>query len=175
MNFHKKQQGQGFTLIELMVAVSIFSIIMVMSMGAVFSIVEANRKSRSLKSAMNNLNLVVETISRNVKFGTNWSVQTNGITFQDRFTLPNRALQTVSYRHNATNGSIERSISGAQFESITSPEININRFNLTVQGVPSGDGLQPFVILQVGGIAGTRASNQTTFDLQSAISQRELE
>lgn len=179
----------GFTLIELMVSISIFAVVMVMSMGAVFAIVDANRKSRSLKSAMNNLNLAIETISRNVKFGTNWKCDgassdcANGssITFNDRFTL-NGVLQIVSYRFITVGGigQIERNISGGpndtggNYELLTSPEINITDFKLSTSGIGSDD-KQPFMILKINGVVGTKVSSQTSFDLQSAVSQRELE
>lgn len=182
-------KNKGFTLIEMMVAISIFSIIMVMSMGAVISIMDANRKSRSLKSAMNNLNLAVETMSRNVKFGTRWTcndleascVGGVRIMFQDRFTL-NGTLQTVTYQfvENGGLGRIERKIVGGpndtnnQFESLTSPEIDINSFSLDVSGV-GNDNKQPFLIMKVRGVVGVKASNQTQFDLQTAVSQREPE
>lgn len=181
---HRKKIG--FTLIELMVSLSIFSIIMVISMGAVLSIVEANRKSRSLTLSMNNLNLVVETMARNIKFGTNWvlssctgGVNCTEVTFDDRFTLPAQALQKVSYRLSLSGTSMERRITlgpnaTADYETITAPEITIQNFSLTPRGV-GNDNKQPLLILTVRGVVGTKVSNQTSFDLQSAVSQRELE
>lgn len=184
-----KLKEHGFTLIELMVSISIFAVVMVMSMGAVFSIVDANRKSRSLKSAMNNLNLAIETISRNVKFGTNWKCDGiasdcssgSSITFNDRFTL-NGVLQIVTYRFISVGGigQIERNISGGpndtggNYELLTSPEINITDFKLSTSGI-GFDSKQPFMILKINGVVGTKVSSKTSFDLQSAVSQRELE
>ena len=43
---------KGFTLIELMVSITIFSIVMLISVGALLSIIDANRKDQSLKSVM---------------------------------------------------------------------------------------------------------------------------
>lgn len=184
----RKLSKLGFTLIELMVSVSIFSIIMVMSMGAIISIVDANRKSRSLKSAMNNLNLAVDTMSRNVKFGTNWKCDDissdctdgNEITFDDRFTL-NGVLQTVSYKFEVVNGigRIERDIDGGPndsggYEPLTSPEIDIDDFSLDISGIGT-DNKQPFMVLKIGGVAGEKLSSQTNFSLQTAVSQRQLE
>jgi len=182
----KTSTKKGFTLIELMVSISIFSIIMVMSMGAVVSILEANRKSRSLKSSMNNLNLVIETISRNVKFGTNWicgagtssanCVDGTEISFDDRFTLVDTSgqpiLQRVSYRLN--DAQIERKIDVGIYESITSKEIEITDFKFTVDGI-GPDQAQPFATVRVRGVVGGTKASKTEFDLQTAMSQRELE
>ena len=58
----KSKLNRGFTLIELMTAVSIFVVVMTISMGAILNIFDANRKARTLKTVLNNLNLVVERI-----------------------------------------------------------------------------------------------------------------
>jgi prepilin-type N-terminal cleavage/methylation domain-containing protein len=60
----------GFTLIEMMVAVSIFSIVMLIATGSMLSIIDANRKAQSVKAVVNNLNFTVENISRNLRVGT---------------------------------------------------------------------------------------------------------
>lgn len=65
-----KHKNSGFTLIEMMVSVTIFSIVMLVSVASILAIVEANRKAQSLKSIVNNLNFTMETISRNVRVGT---------------------------------------------------------------------------------------------------------
>ena len=69
---------KGFTLIEIMTSVSVFAIIMVISMGAILGIFEANRKSRTLKAIMNNLNLAVESMSKEMRFGTNYHCGESG-------------------------------------------------------------------------------------------------
>ena len=49
----------GFTLVELMVSVSLFAIVMVISMGSVVSVFDANKKSQSLRTVMDNLNSTI--------------------------------------------------------------------------------------------------------------------
>ena len=68
----------GFTLIELLVSVSIFSIVMLVSTGAVFSIVEANKKAHTLKSVMTNLNFTLESMVRDVRVGSQFSCGAGG-------------------------------------------------------------------------------------------------
>src|SRR3990167_9012172 len=63
---------KGFTLIELMVAISIFIVVMTISMGSILNVFDANRKSRSLKTVLNNLNLAVESMSKEMRFGKNY-------------------------------------------------------------------------------------------------------
>lgn len=62
----------GFSLIEMMVAVSVFSVIMLISATSILAIVNANRKAQALKSVINNLTFAMETMTRNIRVGTNF-------------------------------------------------------------------------------------------------------
>ena len=68
---NNKKMG-GFTLIEMMVSIALFAIVMVMSMGAILSIVAANKKAQALNSVMTNLNFAVDSMSRDIKTGYNY-------------------------------------------------------------------------------------------------------
>lgn len=63
---------RGFTLIELMVSVTIFIIVMVISLGSLLSISSAERKAEAFKSVMNNLSFALESMSRTVRTGINY-------------------------------------------------------------------------------------------------------
>ncbi len=60
---------RAFTLIEMMVSVSIFLIVMVISLGAVLSIVDGNKKVQAINSVSNNLNTAIESMVRDIKTG----------------------------------------------------------------------------------------------------------
>ena len=66
------QEG-GFTLIELMVSISIFLIVMVICLGAVLAIVDGNKKAQSINSVSNNLNSAIESMVRDIKTGFGYS------------------------------------------------------------------------------------------------------
>lgn len=66
---------RGFTLVEMIVALGIFAVVALVAVGALGRIVDANRKSQSLKSAINNLNFALESISREVRVGTAYNCQ----------------------------------------------------------------------------------------------------
>ena len=68
---------KGFTLIEVLVSVSIFSIVMLVATGAVFSIVEANKKTHTLKSVMTNLNFALESMARDMRVGFRYACTSN--------------------------------------------------------------------------------------------------
>ena len=68
---------KGFTLIELLVSVAIFTIVMVIGLGALLSMSAADRKAQSLQSVINNLNFALDSMSRSIRTGTNYECITN--------------------------------------------------------------------------------------------------
>ncbi|MFA6227249.1 MAG: type II secretion system protein [Candidatus Paceibacterota bacterium] len=62
----------GFTLVEMLVAIAVFMIVMTVAVGSLVSIVDANRKSQAIKTVINNVNLAIESISKNMRIGTRY-------------------------------------------------------------------------------------------------------
>src|SRR3989338_5348699 len=63
---------RGFTLIEMIVAVALFAVVMLVSVGALLSLVGANRKAQALQSVMNNLNIALDGMVRSIRMGTSY-------------------------------------------------------------------------------------------------------
>ncbi len=66
---NRKNQS-GFLLVELIVSVFIFGIVMSISVGALVMALDANKKTQSLKSVLNNLNVVLDTMTKSLATGT---------------------------------------------------------------------------------------------------------
>lgn len=60
---------RGFTLIELMVSMGIFSIIMLLASVAYISLIFASKEVRSSTSAMDNLSMAVSSMARDIRTG----------------------------------------------------------------------------------------------------------
>lgn len=178
LNSHK-----GFTLIEMVVAVSLFTVVMLSSMGAIISMIDANRKAQSLRIVMDNLNFAVENITRTMRVGVDYHCGVLG-----DYNTPRDCAQDgdsfIAFKDSdnqllifqLNDGQIERSEDGgATYLSITSPEINIQELRFFVLGSENSDQLQPRVLMIVRGTAGTVQKTQTTFNLQTTISQRLLD
>lgn len=181
-----------------MVSITIFSIVMLVSIGALLSIIDANRKAQSLKSVMNNLNFALENMSRNIRVGTNYHCKsydgiippavpsnitdTNDCSGEDGGVLfafegskgdRNNSGDQIVYRLNGTRleGSTD---SGGTFTAITAPEVNITNFKFyTIGSAPltAGNTIQPRVVMTIQGTAGTGV-NRTEFNVQASVSQR---
>jgi prepilin-type N-terminal cleavage/methylation domain-containing protein len=188
----KTRTTGGFSLIEMLVAVAIFSIVMMVAVGALLMMVDANRKAQGLKSAINNVNFALESMSRNIRFGTNYHCTnglgapaslsnplncTNGaniVAFEAYDGDPDNYTDQVVYRYN--NFAIERSVNaGGTFIPITAPEVSIDHFQFYVTGAPDSDTLQPRVLMVIRGHIGNTPKTRTEFNLQTTVSQRILD
>ncbi len=175
---------KGFTLIEVITALSIFAVIMTISMGSIVGIFDANRKSESLKTVLDNLNFTIESMSREIRFGKNYFC-TNGFLLGTTRSCPGGDIQirfidqnnnTVSYSLAGT--SIQKSSSNVQGGTpieVTAPEVTITGLTFFVIGAEpfsSGDKQQPRVLIQIKGYAGSKPTSKTTFTLQTMVTQR---
>ena len=77
LNNIKTKKQSGFTLIEVMVSVTLFAIVMTMSLGAILSIIDGNKKAQAINSVANNLNFAVESMVRDIKTGYAYTCGSN--------------------------------------------------------------------------------------------------
>jgi prepilin-type N-terminal cleavage/methylation domain-containing protein len=170
---------KGFTLIETMVSVAIFSVVMVIALGALLAISASDRKAENLKSVINNLNFALDSMSRAIRTGSNWSCGVGGDcwnTGSNTFTFLASNGQTVSYRLESLNtdaanaasvcgqvspniGCIAKSINNGAWLAITAPEVIITDFSggspasylFYVNGSSVADTIQPIVVITISG------------------------
>jgi|SRR5581483_778146 len=175
-----RKDSAGFSLIELMVAVSVFTLIMTASMGSVLSVLAANRKAQSLRAVMDNLDFALEGMTRTIRFGTAYHCGSGGDPSQPAdcpsgdmsITVKSQNGQLVSYA--LSGSSIVRSVAGGQYYAVTSPDVTISKLSFRVFGsepFSKGGQAQPEVIIVVSGFAGSQASSQSSFNLETTVSQ----
>jgi prepilin-type N-terminal cleavage/methylation domain-containing protein len=178
---HINPGSRAFTLVEVMVSVSIFSMVMLISTGAVFSIVEANKKAHSIKSVMTNLNFALESMSRDIRVGSNYRcddgtdcVSPGGTAFKFRANRDVNGDGTVNLADEVTysrSGSrIMRQVNGQLAFAITASEITVTNLRFYVSGTASG-GDQPRVTTVIQGYSGT-STTRSDFNINTTISQR---
>lgn len=166
-------------LVELLVAVSIFIIVMTISMGSILGVFEANRKSRSLKTVLNNLNLAVESMSKEMRFGKNYHCGSGVVTSPKNCPLGDTRMSFLSsdgvqitYRFD--NQTIEKRTGVGRYVAVTAPEIVIDDLIFYALGAGTDDTLQPKVIIRIKSHAGVD-EGRTDFILQTLISQRSVD
>ncbi|OHA16308.1 MAG: hypothetical protein A2830_00180 [Candidatus Taylorbacteria bacterium RIFCSPHIGHO2_01_FULL_44_110] len=68
----------GFTMIEMIVALGIFSVVAVVALGALVRIISANHKAQAIQEAFTNLNFAFESMSRELRVGTSYHCVIDG-------------------------------------------------------------------------------------------------
>lgn len=179
-----KKLKKGFTLVELLIAVTLFTVIASFSIGAVLSIFDANRRAQSTKTVVDNLNLSIESMARNVRFGGSYYCGVNSnLTSTSNCPNGGDALSVtfnnarIIYRKfpSTGEGSIQKSENGGtSYSDITSLDTKIQYLKFYVFNTDN-DGEQPYVIVVMKGYVGNKATVQSSFTIQTLMSQRQLD
>jgi len=181
-------KSSGFTLVEIMVAISIFSIVMVVSLGSILSVLDANKKSQTLRSVMDNLNFSLESMTRDIRFGENYHCSTGGtITLPLDCASGNSTLNLkvtdgsqIVYKlvgDGVTSGRIVKTFGGTDY-NVTSSDVVIQDLKFRVLGslaYSNGDLSQPKVIIIIKGYVGSKPTTRSSFILETTVSQRKLD
>jgi prepilin-type N-terminal cleavage/methylation domain-containing protein len=181
--FNKRHPAgkRGFTLIEMLVSITIFSIVMTLALGALLALSVADRKAETLKSAIDNITFALDSMSRAIRTGQNYNcndttslnptdcvsganyltfLASSGIQTYYQFDTDNSVGNICGQPAGGTVGCLERkqTIGGVTgpWVPITSPDITIQNagFLFRVLGAPSGSSgntIQPRVIITVSG------------------------
>lgn len=167
-NFSKNKNG--YTLIEMMIAVTLFSVVLTITLGSVMTIIDVNRKSQSLTVVMNDLNFALETMTRTIKTGEILSPDVaTGYIF-----VRNQDGDTIRYQFNSENSSIDRYVNGGEAVPLTSSQIEIDVENSGFEVFQGNDNRQPRILMKVAGEVRTSPKISSAFSLQTSISQRRL-
>jgi prepilin-type N-terminal cleavage/methylation domain-containing protein len=183
-----KNTARGFTLIEIMVAVSIFALVMMVSIGAVLSIVSANKKAQAVSSVITNLNFALEAMVRDLRTGYNYDcggADVSGTDCEDIGSSRIRFISTqsstddnpVPVEYNLEDGSITKSVDDGPALSLTSEEVRIEELSFYVIGTTKssgGDYNQPRIIIILKG-SYEGFGSLAEFHLQTMVSQRRID
>lgn len=159
---------RGFTLVELMVSIGLFTIVVTIAMGSIATIVDTNRKSQTLTLVMNNMGFALESMTRTIKTST----EISGTAMQPIF--KNQDGDYIIYKHEGDT--IKKCVSTSSggcngtFISIISTQVKIENFELELL-----NGNQPRVLMTIGGYAEIGNKIRSDFNIQTTVSPRELQ
>lgn len=180
-----QKRNKGFTLIELMVATSIFIIIMLTSMSSLFVLLDSGKNSRALRFAMDNVNFAMESMTRSIRMGTNYYCVPTGQSMPTGMNLTRDCLSggtfiafvpqgsttsRVGYRWNTENKTLDRCTSPSECVNIVSPDVSIDKLTFFVKGSHPSDNIQASVYVIIKGIVMTK-EGPTSFTVQTMASQ----
>lgn len=171
---------RGYTLLEMIVSLGIFSLVMVVVTGAYLTLISLDRQARAQNQLVASLSFAVESMARNIRTGTDYACNASAAT-------PNCASvggasmsfldsqgQTITFfkKSDGTIGQCTGSCSEARAVSLTDPLITIQTLTFYVRGVGTGDGVQPQATFIIKGNMKTDAGKTTDFSIQTSATQR---
>jgi prepilin-type N-terminal cleavage/methylation domain-containing protein len=197
----KSKSQKGFTLVEVMISIGLFTIIMVIGIGAILGVNVTNRKTQSMRAIIDNMSFVMEDMARSMRLGDYFVCKESefeSITLLDvgspQTTRDGENCKSISFEpywnflstdssnqivYYISNGAIwKKEFNNPVFDviPITPEEINIDseKSGFTVIGSDRTDGLQPKIRIVLAGTINLSGVS-TDFNLQTTVSQRVLD
>jgi len=187
----KNNKQHGFTLIEMMVAISIFAIVVTIGTSGLLSMNAAYKKTRSQRAAFDSMNFVMESMIRELRTGREFTSRQSGQYLGDgsddtvqgpssEIYFTNQAGCRVSYSLG-NDGILTRSVFNGDddadcisvdqaFNTVNDVEITSLRFRLRGTGTQS-DRFQPHIHVQLTADA-KFGSVVTPLTVQTGVTQR---
>lgn len=174
--FLKHKTLRGYTLLEMIVSVGLFSIIMLLATGAYFNLIESDRQARAVNDVVTNLSFAVDSMGREIRTGTGYACNQdtgnpNCPSGGTSFSYVDSSGRTVIYERS--NNQIIATINGAE-SPLTDPRISIDTLAFYVRGVGTLDTIQPQTLISIQGSIVTK-NRTVSFTIQTTATQRYLE
>lgn len=170
MNFSYKK---GFTLVEMIVAMGIISVVLLMGVGLLLTFNTIQKRTISAQNVHDNIRFAIETMSREIRTGDNFTATCpwpNGCTeFSFRQTFTN---EQVTYKLDG--GTVKVSRDGSDFLPVTDPQRSVTNLKFYTTGVGNNDQETVTIVMEVQ--SGSSAKPNELFDLtvQTTVAKRKL-
>jgi prepilin-type N-terminal cleavage/methylation domain-containing protein len=154
-------KNRGFTLVELMVSLTVFSVVMLISTGVLLVMIDVNAKGQALYSSYSNLTFALDSMTREIRTGRNYYCGSSWPVDDD-----------------ATRDCVGESlivIGAGSWFPITAAEVVVNALDLDVEGTEDSDTEQPYVDVRVAGAIYNGLTEPTDFEISTRVIQRVLD
>ncbi len=179
--FNRRKSQAGFTLIEMMVAVSIFAIVAFIVVSTLLTMSYAYKKAQKMRLIMDNFNFALQAMSLGIREGVNYKMEpfcsiADNYYSCFQFSPVEGGGDNVCYDFKEggpnTRGFIARCETcpcGDSFSRFTSPDIDVKDLRFLKTGSFSNK-----VKIVLSGEAG-RGRELTEFFIQNTVSQRNID
>ena len=145
MSLSNRSSQSGFTLIELLVSVALFTIVMLLAVGCLLVLVEANARAQNIQQVMTNIRFALDSMTREIHTGRGFYCANSEIDgdldqdmVQDCTGGTNLSIveggesltggadnSRISFRFNSALGRAERRVGNDDWYPLTAPGVTI--------------------------------------------------
>jgi len=177
------KMNKGFTLIEMLVAALIFSIVIGAATGVFVSAIKLQRYNLAHQQLLSQASYAVEYMDRAIRMAVRDDDNTCGLAGQNyRVSDGNRKIEFKNYKGECQEffwdtSNYQLKVDKTGFGTpliLTSDDFEITSFNFQVSGDVLGDNVQPKVRIFLD-IKAKGSGQQPRIKIQTAISQRNLD
>lgn len=194
---------RGFSLIEVLVSLSIFTIVITISMGVLMVLIGANARAQNVQTVMTNVTFALDSITREIRTGTDYycgavaSLPTSGestancgpggeaFSFNEGGESLTEGYSSRRIALRLSDGVLERRLGNGDgdgnanettdWSPLTSPDIRITELLFYVSGATRSDTESPTVTMYIEGIADEGEDEESTFNVQTTVVQQVLD
>lgn len=159
---------RGFTLVELLVAMAIFSVVISIATGAFIRALRTQRQLVAFSAANSNLSLVLEQMAREIRVGRQFQQEgTQALSFV------NGRGETVSYAYDEQLQAIFRVVGSGGKQPLTSNNVAIRALRFSSSFV--GDDAYPARITITASVSPKEVGvNSSVVHIQTTVSARNI-
>jgi len=188
------QHSAGFSMIELLVAVSIFAIVMTTAVGTLIAVIRAGSSAQSAQALTTNLSFVLDIMTRELRTGYMYycddDVESGG-SLESSYQDCASGASAIAFTDSETGDRVGYQLNGTAIEQriddtdggstgwipITSAQVVIEDLQFVVEGGAPGaiDELQPRIRVLLHGKATDTLTEESEFFIQSSVTSRELD
>lgn len=196
--FQYKQRG-GYTIIEMMIAISLFLVVVMSGMTALLNANFVHNKSRDMREIMDNLSFIMEDMSRNLRTGYNYRCIPAGegigisqapqdcpgggyaILFEHQNGVTTNQYDQWAYKIETAPGGTTLNVYKSTQGAVDGTWVQMNPSEVVLDPVsgfevsgakpPPENEAQPFVAITLKGSISLKG-NVTPFTLRTSVSQR---
>ncbi len=163
---------------EVMVSVTIFTIIVTIGMGALITIFKTLQKTRADRQTIDSISFVMDTMTRRIRTGKEYTSSDagGGIKFIDQDNVSVSFYKDSDSEGNSRIYMID-GVFGNQNDpvDITPENFTVKDFELTIIGTTDpSDGIQPMVTINLKGVV-RNGQQESKLAVQTVVSQRLLD
>ncbi len=196
------KKADGFTLVEVLVAISLFALVMITVLDVLLQFGAVHKRSLSSHEAYDNIGFTMETMSRNILLGYNYhcgstgtigspqdcgaGLSSNFIAFEGQDGDVSNSTDQVIYCLDTVSHQVLRStigssagacsIANANYVPISSQNLQVDDLKFFVSGTSPSDNFQPKATIVVSGVTKLpKTQLNTSFFFETTVSQRILD